>query len=91
MYKSRWGAFYTILLEEHLRSLDINTVIIAGCNFPNCPRSPIHEASERDFESFSQKTLHHKHRTILTTLSSASTTAFNSDPGRRDAIAGYTS
>jgi len=28
MYKSRWGAFYSILLEEHLCSLDINTVII---------------------------------------------------------------
>ena len=49
MYKSRWGAFYSTLLEEHLCSLAINTVIIAGCNFPNCPRSTIHQASERDF------------------------------------------
>lgn len=49
MYKPRWGAFYSTPLEEHLRSLDINTVIIAGCNFPNCPRTTIYEASERDF------------------------------------------
>ena len=49
MYKPRWGAFYRTHLEEHLRSLSVNTVIIAGCNFPNCPRTTIYEASERDF------------------------------------------
>jgi nicotinamidase-related amidase len=49
MYKPRWGAFYGTPLEEHLRSLGVNTVIIAGCNFPNCPRTTIYEASERDF------------------------------------------
>ncbi|MGH9976436.1 MAG: cysteine hydrolase family protein [Nitrososphaeraceae archaeon] len=49
MYKPRWGAFYRTHLEEHLLSLGINTVIIAGCNFPNCPRTTIYEGSERDF------------------------------------------
>jgi nicotinamidase-related amidase len=49
MYKPRWGAFYGTPLEEHLRSLDVNTVAITGCNFPNCPRTTIYEASERDF------------------------------------------
>jgi nicotinamidase-related amidase len=49
MYKPRWGAFYRTPLEEHLRDLSVNTVIIAGCNFPNCPRATIYEASERDF------------------------------------------
>ena len=49
MYKPRWGAFYRTPLEEHLRDLSVNTVIIAGCNFPNCPRTTIYEASERDF------------------------------------------
>ena len=49
MYKPRWGAFYRTPLEEHLRDLSVNTVIIAGCNFPNCPRTTIYEASERDY------------------------------------------
>jgi nicotinamidase-related amidase len=25
-------------------------MIITGCNFPNCPRTTIYEASERDFK-----------------------------------------
>jgi len=29
--------------------LQVNTVVIAGCNFPNCPRATVYEASERDF------------------------------------------
>jgi nicotinamidase-related amidase len=24
-------------------------VVVCGCNFPNCPRTTIYEASERDF------------------------------------------
>ena len=50
MYKSRWGAFYNTALESHLRSLGVNTLAIIGCNFPNCPRTTIYEASERDFK-----------------------------------------
>src|SRR5215218_10526629 len=49
MYKPRWGAFYNTLLEKHLHNLDVNTVVVCGCNFPNCPRTTIYEASERDF------------------------------------------
>jgi nicotinamidase-related amidase len=49
MYKPRWGAFYNTLLEKHLQSLGVNTVVVCGCNFPNCPRTTIYEASERDF------------------------------------------
>jgi nicotinamidase-related amidase len=49
MYKPRWGAFYNTILEEHLRNLSVNTVVVCGCNFPNCPRTTIYEASERDF------------------------------------------
>ncbi len=49
MYKPRWGAFFQTLLEDHLKSLNITTVIVSGCNFPNCPRTSIYEASERDF------------------------------------------
>jgi nicotinamidase-related amidase len=49
MYKPRWGAFFGTPLERHLRSLGISTLVFAGCNFPNCPRTSIYEASERDF------------------------------------------
>jgi nicotinamidase-related amidase len=49
MYKPRWGAFYDTKLDEHLRENGSNTVVFAGCNFPNCPRTSIYEASERDF------------------------------------------
>ena len=48
MYKPRWGAFYHTPLESHLQTIGANTVIIAGCNFPNCPRTTVYEASERD-------------------------------------------
>jgi nicotinamidase-related amidase len=49
MYKPRWGAFYQTDLEQHLGEIGSDTVVFAGCNFPNCPRTSIYEASERDF------------------------------------------
>jgi nicotinamidase-related amidase len=49
IYKPRWGAFYETSLEEHLRDNEVSTIVFAGCNFPNCPRTSIYEASERDF------------------------------------------
>jgi len=49
MYKARWGAFYGTSLEAFLRGRGVNTIVLAGCNFPNCPRTTIYEASERDF------------------------------------------
>ncbi len=49
IYKPRWGAFYHTVLEDHLRERHINTLVFCGCNFPNCPRTSIYEASERDF------------------------------------------
>jgi nicotinamidase-related amidase len=49
MYKPRWGGFYATPLENHLRKVNANTVVICGCNFPNCPRTTVYEASERDF------------------------------------------
>ena len=49
IYKPRWGAFYQTPLETYLRQSGISTVIFTGCNFPNCPRTSIYEASERDF------------------------------------------
>ncbi|WP_336785898.1 cysteine hydrolase family protein [Paenibacillus sp. MMO-177] len=50
MYKPRWGAFYQTELEAFLRDKDIDTLIFIGCNFPNCPRTSIYQASERDFK-----------------------------------------
>lgn len=49
IYKPRWGAFYNTPLEQHLRAGGISTLVFSGCNFPNCPRASIYEASERDF------------------------------------------
>jgi nicotinamidase-related amidase len=49
IYKPRWGAFFQTPLETHLASLGVDTLVFAGANFPNCPRTSIYEASERDF------------------------------------------
>ncbi len=48
LYKPRWGAFYQTTLEPMISWLGVNTVVVCGCNFPNCPRTSIYEASERD-------------------------------------------
>jgi nicotinamidase-related amidase len=48
MYKPRWGAFYETNLRAHLEELGVSTLVFAGFNFPNCPRTSIYEASERD-------------------------------------------
>jgi nicotinamidase-related amidase len=49
IYKPRWGAFYETPLEEHLGGLQVDTLVFSGCNYPNCPRTSIYEASERDY------------------------------------------
>lgn len=49
IYKPRFGSFYRTPLEDLLRKKGINTLVFTGFNFPNCPRSSIYEASERDF------------------------------------------
>jgi nicotinamidase-related amidase len=50
-YKSRWSAFYGTGLEERLLELDVDTVVVAGCNFPNCPSATLFDATERDFRA----------------------------------------
>lgn len=50
VYKPRWGAFYETSLNKLLRQQQVTTVVVCGCNFPNCPRTSIYEASERDFK-----------------------------------------
>ncbi len=49
MYKPRWGAFFQTPLGDFLQERDLNTVVVTGCNFPNCPRTTVYEASERDY------------------------------------------
>lgn len=49
LYKPRWGAFYRTRLEQLLLELGVSTVVIAGCNYPNCVRAAVYEASARDF------------------------------------------
>jgi nicotinamidase-related amidase len=49
VYKPRWGAFYGTALDGHLRASATDTLIFSGCNYPNCPRASIYEASERDY------------------------------------------
>ncbi len=49
IYKPRWGAFYKTRLNSLLSEYDINTLLFTGCNYPNCPRTSIYQASERDF------------------------------------------
>ncbi|MBY3552814.1 cysteine hydrolase [Modestobacter lapidis] len=49
MWKPRWGAFHRTRLDEHLRAHGVTTVVLAGCNYPNCPRAAVYGASERDY------------------------------------------
>lgn len=49
MWKPRWSAFHRTPLHSHLHDLEVDTVVVAGCNFPNCPRATIFDASERDY------------------------------------------
>jgi nicotinamidase-related amidase len=49
LWKPRWSAYHRTPLDEHLRELGVDTVVVAGCNFPNCPRATVFDASERDY------------------------------------------
>ncbi|MGH3789144.1 MAG: cysteine hydrolase family protein [Pseudonocardiaceae bacterium] len=49
MWKPRWGAFHRTPLDGHLHALAVTTVVITGCNYPNCPRATVYGASEHDY------------------------------------------
>lgn len=51
MFKPRWSAFFHTRLEGFLRGMDASTVVVSGCNLPNCPRATLFGASERDFRA----------------------------------------
>lgn len=48
LYKPRWSAFYRTGLPAWLDEQDVSSVVVAGCNLPNCPRATLFDASERD-------------------------------------------
>lgn len=48
MYKPRWSALYRTPLEGRLEEWEADTVVVCGCNFPNCPRTTLFDASQRD-------------------------------------------
>ncbi len=50
LFKPRWGGFYATRLADELLALGVDTVAVVGANFPNCPRTTVYEASERDFD-----------------------------------------
>ncbi|MFI5436657.1 cysteine hydrolase family protein [Rhodococcus baikonurensis] len=51
LFKPRWSAFYRTDLESLLHRHDCDTVVVAGCNLPNCPRATLFDANERDFRT----------------------------------------
>lgn len=51
MFKPRWNAFFETPLDAWLRGREVDTVVVAGCNFPNCPRGTLFGASERDYRA----------------------------------------
>lgn len=51
LFKPRWSAFFRTELDAHLRDAGVNTVVVAGCNLPNCPRATLFDASERDYRA----------------------------------------
>lgn len=51
MWKPRWSAFHRTDLDARLRSSGVDTVVVAGCNFPNCPRATLFDASAHDYRS----------------------------------------
>ncbi len=51
LFKPRWSGFYRTQLEDWLHTQGCDTVLVAGCNLPNCPRATLFDASERDFRT----------------------------------------
>ncbi|WP_137725967.1 cysteine hydrolase family protein [Prescottella subtropica] len=49
VWKPRWSAFHRTDLAAYLTGDGVDTAVVAGCNFPNCPRATMFDASNRDF------------------------------------------
>lgn len=51
LYKPRWSAFHRTGLERWLTEQRVDSVVVAGCNLPNCPRATLFDAAERDLRT----------------------------------------
>ena len=51
LYKSRWSAFHRTQLADWLAEHRVDSVIVAGCNLPNCPRATLFDAVSLDLRS----------------------------------------
>jgi nicotinamidase-related amidase len=51
LFKPRWSGFYRTSLQDWLRQQSCDTIAVAGCNLPNCPRATLFDASERDLRT----------------------------------------
>jgi len=51
MYKPRWSAFQRTGLRDLLDEHGATTVVVGGCNYPNCPRSTVYDATAQDFRT----------------------------------------
>lgn len=49
LVKTRFSGFYRTSLEEELRALGVDTVLVAGTQYPNCVRGTAVDALYRDF------------------------------------------
>jgi nicotinamidase-related amidase len=49
IFKPRWSAFFRTRLDGQLQALGVDTIIIAGCNYPNCPRATIYDGTSMDY------------------------------------------
>lgn len=51
LYKPRWSAFHRTALQQWLAEHHVDSVVVAGCNLPNCPRATLFDAAERDLRT----------------------------------------
>ena len=51
LWKPRWSAFHRTALAGWLQERQITSVVVAGCNLPNCPRATLFDASARDLRT----------------------------------------
>ena len=51
LYKPRWSAFFRTPLDSLLGDHEVTTVVVAGCNLPNCPRATVTDASALDYRT----------------------------------------
>lgn len=51
LFNPRWNAFHHTAQDDHLWRAGGETVVVTGCNFPNCPQATLFGASARDYRA----------------------------------------